>query len=254
LTADLVTIIRNLQRRGSRRRGSQAVLETTRLCEEALDARIEFVGAVYSPRLEQNPAGTGLLARLRSASMRLQEVSDQTIKDMADTDTPQGVLAVIKPRIWTLDEIPLDPPVRIVVLDGVRDPGNVGPICRSGFGLGAGGVVLLTGTARLAHPKVLRAAAGATFRFPVVESDVARLTDWLEAGAVELWAAASGAEDLRVVSLPPRVAIAIGNEGAGVGPDVKRLARRHVAIPLAPHADSLNAATAAALLLYEVLR
>lgn len=249
----LVSLVRNLQRRNPRRRSTTAVLESIRLCEEALDAGVKFTGVLVSPGLGRTKRGAALFGKLEEGSIRIEEVEDRTLRELADTDAPQGVLAVVEPREWHLDDLP-EGRARIVVLDGVQDPGNVGTICRTTFGLGGHGVVLLPGTAHVTNPKVLRAAMGSTFRIPVVSCEYADLMNWLRMSETTLWVADAAGADIRGSDVPARLALAIGNEGAGVTAPLVNSAERTVSIPLVSRADSLNAATAAAILLYEVAR
>lgn len=254
MSRSLVTLVRNLQRRNSRRRETAVILESIRACEEAMRAGVRFTGAVVSDSLTKTARGAALLQAFEQHGIRLEEVDGRTIKQLADTDSPQGVLAIAEPVEWTLDDVTLDRAVRIVVLDGVQDPGNVGTVCRTCFGLGARGVCLLPGTAALNHPKVVRAAMGTMFRLPTISCEPDQLGRWMKDQSVTLWAADAVGEDVRRLDAPERLAIAIGNEGAGLSEATRQMADRVVSIPLAAGADSLNAATAAAILLYEAIR
>jgi TrmH family RNA methyltransferase len=128
---------------------------------------------------------------------------------------------------------------------------------RSALGLGAAGVVALKGTAELTSPKVVRGSMGALFRLPAVATDAEALREWSAERGVELWTAAADGEPLEPGSARGHraaVGIVVGNEGAGVSPALEGAARRRVAIRLAPGAESLNVAIAAAILLREVAR
>jgi TrmH family RNA methyltransferase len=237
-----------------RRRQSTSVLEGVRLCEEAMDGSVEFIGAVVSPTLSRTERGAALRGSMAARGIPVEEVDDRTIRDIADTESPQGIVAVVEPRGWTLEDMSIGTGARVLVLDAVQDPGNVGTICRTAYGMGASGVVFLPGTARLTNPKVLRAGMGATFHFPVVQSDLDSFCTWLNEESMILWAADSVGNDIRGCTPPERLVLAIGNEGAGVSRTLLDLSERTVSIPLVGPADSLNAGTAAALLLYEVIR
>ena len=152
------------------------------------------------------------------------------------------------------------------MIDGVQDPGNVGTLIRTAHALGAAGTVVLRGTADPTSPKALRAAMGATFRHPVVLLDDAGFIAWARKHAVTLWAAAAdgtplhralgkgaGKGDAGSVDDGP-IAVIVGNEGAGIRPQLNAVAAQRVAIPLAQGAESLNVAVAAGILLYEVTR
>jgi TrmH family RNA methyltransferase len=253
----LLTTIRDLARRRGRERRRLALAEGIRLVEEALAAGIGVRGAAVSPALEGTPRGRALKLALAGRGVRLVEVAPAELDALADTEHPQGIVAVVEPRVWSLSDIPAAPGGAILVLDAVQDPGNVGTMLRTALGLGAAGVVALKGTAELTNPKVLRGSMGAAFRLPVVASDAEKFLAWAAERQVELWVTAADGTPLgprdREGSRPP-VALVLGNEGAGVGAALEAAARRRVAIPLAAAVESLNVAVAAGILLYEVTR
>ncbi|MBA2459410.1 MAG: RNA methyltransferase [Gemmatimonadales bacterium] len=176
---------------------------------------------------------------------------------MADTEHPQGVVAVIEPRRWRLEDLAPGAGSMLLVLDAVQDPGNVGAILRTALGLGAAGVVALKGTAELTNPKAVRGSMGALFKLPAVSADTEEFLAWARDRGVRIWITAAEGEPLGTTAgrrqLPP-VALVLGNEGAGVGPALEAAAERRVAIPLAAGVESLNVAVAAGIFLYEVMR
>jgi RNA methyltransferase, TrmH family len=253
----LQTIIRDLRLRRGRERRGLALAEGVRLVEEALAAGIALRGAAVSSTLETTTRGKTLRGALERAGVRLEEVSPDTLRALADTDQPQGIVAIIEPRRWALEHIDLGPRRPVLVLDGVQDPGNVGTMLRTALGLGAAGVVALKGTAELTNPKVVRGTMGALFRLPAVAADEATFLAWARARGAEVWAAAVDGEPVYALSARPSprpTALVIGNEGAGVSSSLAAAADRRVAVPLAGPAESLNAAVAAGILLYEVTR
>jgi TrmH family RNA methyltransferase len=173
---------------------------------------------------------------------------------LADTETPQGILAVAPIPFAGLDALRVDAePAVIVVLDAVQDPGNFGTLARTAEALGAAGVVALPGTVDAWNPKSVRAAMGSTFRLPVVPADWEALSPWLSSRGFITLAAAAGGEPLPQPR-PARAALVLGNEGAGVSEDTRARADRVVGIPIRGRAESLNVAAAGAILLYELLR
>ena len=250
----LLTTIRDLARRRGRERRGLALAEGVRLVEEALAAGVALRGAAVSPTLEGTPRGKGLKLALAGRGVPLVEVTPAELDALADTEHPQGVVAVVEPRIWSLAEVPTPRGAVVLVLDAVQDPGNVGTMLRTALGLGATGVVALQGTAELTNPKVLRGSMGAAFRLAAVAADTAAFLAWAGERGVETWVAAADGETIGPRSGPAPVALVLGNEGAGVTPALAAAARRRVAIPLAPGVESLNVAVAAGILLYEVTR
>ncbi len=255
--SSLQTMIRDLQRRRGRERRGLALAEGVRLVEEALGAGVPLRGAAISPALEGTPRGKALKSALERQGVRIEAMSDGELEGLADTEHPQGVVAVVEPRDWSLDDIAPAPGSPVLVLDGVQDPGNVGTLLRTAFGLGASGVIALKGTADLTNSKVVRGSMGALFRLPSASSDVAAYLAWAKARGVETWVAAADGEQIQPGSLRGHrglVGLAVGNEGAGVSAALDAGASRRVAIRLARGAESLNVAVAAALLLHEVAR
>jgi TrmH family RNA methyltransferase len=258
MAGSLLTTIRDLHRRRARDRRGLALAEGVRLVEEALAARVPIRGAAVAPGLEGTPRGSALKSALERAGVRVESVSDAVLETLADTEQPQGVVAVIEPREWRLEDIEPAPGRPVLVLDAVQDPGNVGTILRTALGLGGAGVVALKGTADLHNAKVLRGSMGALFQLPAVAADDADYLAWAKSTGVETWVTAADGEPLskRTGAHRPRapIALVLGNEGAGVGAALSAAAHRRVAIPLGPGVESLNVAVAAGILLYEVTR
>jgi TrmH family RNA methyltransferase len=248
-------MIRDLARRRGRERRGLALAEGIRLVEEALAAGIVIRGAAVSPALEGTTRGSALKAQLAARNVRLEEVAVEELDHLADTEHPQGIVAVIEPKRWSLAEIVVDAGGAVLVLDAVQDPGNVGTMLRTAHALGAAGMIALKGTADLTNPKVLRGSMGAAFRLPAVSAAEDEFLSWAAERGVAVWAAAANGEPLGRPTLPrPALALVVGNEGAGVSTGIAAAARRRVAIPLRAGAESLNVAVAAGILLYEALR
>jgi len=254
VSSSLQSTIRDLQLRRGRERRGLTLAEGVRLVEEALAAGVPVRGAAVSPALEGTPRGKALKAALVAKGARLEEVGDPELDQLADTEHPQGIVAIIEPARWGLHHIDLHRGGVVLVLDAVQDPGNVGTMLRTSQALGAAGVVALKGTAELTNPKVIRGSMGALFKFPAVSTDEPAFLEWSRASRLTIWATAADGVPLDRPDRPDRLALVAGNEGAGVGPGLSAAAQRRVAIRLVPGAESLNVAIAAAILLHEVLR
>ena len=232
--------------------------------EEALAAGLPFRGAVVAPELSRTQRGTALVAELEGHAIPVEEASARAFAQLADTDAPQGVVAVVEPRKWTPGDLALGPTGIALVIDGVQDPGNVGTLIRTAHALGAAVTVVLRGSADPLNPKALRAAMGATFRHPVVPLDDVAFIAWARQYGVTLWAAAADGTPLQRAwagsgkretgNLEGPIAVIVGNEGAGIRPQLNAVSAKRVAIPLAQGAESLNVAVAAGILLFEVTR
>jgi TrmH family RNA methyltransferase len=254
MASPLITQVRNLHRRKARKRTRFAVAEGVRLIEEALAAGVEIRGAVVAEPALAHPRTAGLARELASRAVAVEEVSDRLFDELSDSDSPQGILAVVQLPDWQLTDLDVTGGVTVVVLDGVQDPGNVGTLIRTAFALGGDGALLLPGTADPRNPKVLRGAMGASFRMPVVAVTDDGFASWLREAEVAAWVADSEGTDIARSTCPERLALVVGNEGAGVRPFMQGLAQHRVAIPLARGAESLNVAVAAGILLHEAVR
>ena len=185
--------------------------------------------------------------------VRAVEVPPDVFLSLSPAKTPQGTLCVCAMEARPLPER-LDGR-RCLVLDGVQDPGNVGTILRTADAFGADGVFLLPGCADLYHPRTVRATMGAVFRCPVWTCTAAELGDLLARSGLPLYGAAAreDAQDVRQVDLR-RFAAAVGSEGRGLSPEVLALCAGTVRIPMEAGRESLNAAMAAGILLWEAAR
>ncbi len=249
----VVTMIRDLKRRRGRERRGLALAEGVRLVEEVLAAGIPIRAIAVGPALEATSRGQALKVQLSGTGAPLIELADRDLAELADTEQPQGVVAVIAPPAWSLEALNPGTDGVVLVLDGIQDPGNVGTLIRTAHGLGAAGVIALKGTADVTNPKVLRGAMGSSFRLPVVPAEDGELEPWLSRHHAALWAAAM--DGIPLAGWKPKgvVALAVGNEGAGLRPELLARAAGRVGIPLRRETESLNVAVAAGILLFEVL-
>jgi RNA methyltransferase, TrmH family len=174
------------------------------------------------------------------------------------TETPQAVAALVEPFDWIWRDL-LEPddgrPPLILVLAGIQDPGNLGTIVRSAEAFGATGIVSLPGTVSAWNPKAVRASAGSVFRVPVIASNAEECFVRLSESNVKTCATAvREAKPIEKVNLAGAVAVLIGNEGNGVADDLVAKADAKITIPCPGPVESLNAAMAATVLLYEASR
>lgn len=184
---------------------------------------------------------------------RTVTVPGNLLKTLSTVESPQGVLAVCKvPSLVAPEALPGS---RYLVLDGMQDPGNVGTVWRTADAFGADGLFLLPGCADPYGPKTVRATMGACFRLPVWEIELEGLSARLSAASIPLRAAALGADtaDVRVVDWS-RAAAVIGSEGRGVSARVLAACASTVKIPMRERCESLNAAVAASVILWEMYR
>lgn len=229
--------------RAYRRDRGEYLCDGVKLLEEALRWEAPVVALAVE-------SGTVLPAL--PAAVRAVEVSADLLKSISPLDTPQKVLFSVK--------IPESAPPEdlegrtYLVLDGLQDPGNLGTILRTADAFEADGVFLLPGCADLWSPKTVRGAMGALFRRPVWRTEREELRTVLSRAGIPLIGAALGEHTADVRKLPVPAALAVGSEGRGLSPETLALCQGTVRIPMSPRCESLNAAVAAAVLLWERYR
>jgi TrmH family RNA methyltransferase len=248
-TNDRVKYVRALLRRRTRQQEGRFVVEGSRLVEEAVRTGVRPALTFYTQAWSEVPANQTLLQALSAQSDGIWMVTEAVMNACADTVTPQGVLAVVP--------IPHLPARRqnglLLVLDQVRDPGNLGTILRAAEASGCAGVIITPGTVDPYNPKVVRAGMGAHFRLPIEKLDWRKIRQ--RASGRSVWLADAAGElpyteaNWRVPSL-----LIIGGETTGASLQAQKLATCRVRIPMTGPVESLNAAMAATVLLFEAAR
>jgi TrmH family RNA methyltransferase len=239
-----------LANRKDRRHERLFVIEGVRLVEEALQAQAEVALVVYNrEQLMATERGVALVAQL-AALPHGYEVSPEVLQAVSDTVTPQGVVAAVR---WPTLEAPLHGVV--LVLDALQDPGNVGTLLRSAVATGISQVICTVGTADVYSPKVARAAMGAHFRLPIVQDVGWDQVPLLLSAADQVYAAVADASmPYYAADWRQSAALIIGNEANGVSEAGLAAATKQIAIPMSPGVESLNAAVAGSVILFEMQR
>jgi TrmH family RNA methyltransferase len=246
-------------------------VEGLRLTEEALRSGCRIEAVLFSENGERHRERLAPYIARPEIAFPVLHTTDRLFEGLADTEHPQGVAALVEPRIANFDDLVSTPqgacsPL-LVVLAGVQDPGNVGTILRTAAAFGATGAVTAasgqSGTASPFSPKALRASAGAALHLPVLPglSLSILLAQLKVAGISTLASSVHESQDADSPLLAPwqidwcaPVALLVGNEGAGLPIDIERNADARIRIPMASGIESLNAAAAAAVLFYEAAR
>ena len=227
-----------------RRQCGEFLCDSPKLLQEALLWGSELHTVVVTAGTEAPPLPKGV---------RLVEVPADVMKSVSPMETPQGTLCICAIHTEPLPEMLAGR--RYVVLDTLQDPGNVGTILRTADAFHADGMFLVNGCADLYNPKTLRATMGAVFRCPVWTVGVEELSALLKWSGIPLYGAALREDTLDARQADySRCAIAIGSEGRGLTEDVLALCDRTIKIPMSEHCESLNAAAAATVLLWEAAR
>ena len=227
-------------------------MEGVRAVEELLRSDLRIRGALVAPQLADAPRGAALLAQLRARGIDVADLAPLDFASAAETESPQGVLAVADIPSRSVETLVLPAVARLVVLDAVQDPGNVGTILRTAAALGACAVLAMPGTVDLWNAKVVRSAMGAHFQMPAFACEWDALDRLRRREGVVVWAADAGGTALDALVPPARLALLMGNEGAGPSPEGLARADAVAALPIGQLVESLNVAVATGIFLYQL--
>ncbi|HEY9650917.1 MAG TPA: RNA methyltransferase [Coleofasciculaceae cyanobacterium] len=253
----LIKEIKKLHKAKGRREQQLFLLEGTHLLEEACAVDYPLVTVCCTPDWQaRHPA---LWQEVIDRCQRAEVVSPEVLHAIATTVQPDGVVATAQQRqTWDVDRPPENPLLTGVglALETVQDPGNLGTIIRASAAAGTERLWLSTDSVDLENPKVLRASAGQWFRIPVtISPDLQDVVRQCQTQGIQVVATVPDASlSYWDINLQCPTLILLGNEGAGLKPDLVSLADRRVKIPLMPGVESLNVAIAAALMVYEAQR
>jgi RNA methyltransferase, TrmH family len=245
-------------------------LEGLRLIEDALAAGVRFETVAFTPALEASERGLRLMDELQKIPCRGAHVPPQVMEAIAETESPQGVAAIVSRPFHELAEVFAGPPTLVIIADGLQDPGNLGTIIRTAEAAGADCVVTTRDTVDPFNQKALRASMGSALRLPVVtDAKCAEALKLCRAGGITLIGTraspsrkpviedASRAEKTRAYTdadLTVPLAFILGREATGLDEQTAADADQFVFIPMRAEVESLNVSAAAAVLLYEAAR
>ena len=241
-----------VQKAKERRKDSVFVVEGPKMFEEA---PADWIYKVYvTQAFYDRHAADGVHAKLVETGFEL--VSDEVLAKMSDTKTPQGILCLVKWPQYSLHDLLIRRNGVFVVLEDLQDPGNLGTIIRTGEGAGIAGVIMTSNTVDIFNPKTIRATMGSIYRVPFVYvQDIAKALSELQAADITVYAAhLKGEHYYDAFDYTKGSAFLIGNEGNGLKEQTARLADTYVKIPMAGQVESLNAAIATTLFMYEAAR
>ena len=270
--AQVQRVIQYLNKGKKRKTDGVFVVEGIKMITEAPSASVVqlFVSASFARRMERDrhrvPPVQGRRGEMKrkeenrifSLPVKPEVVSDEVFARMSDTQSPQGVLAVLKQPGYTLEQL-LDGGKKaplLLLLEHLQDPGNLGTILRSAEGAGVSGVILSADSVDLFNPKVVRSTMGAIFRLPFFYAEnFSQTICEIKKKGIRIFAAdLEGSRDYDLEDYTAPSAFLIGNESRGLSEEAKALADRRIFIPMEGKLESLNAAVSAAVLVYEGAR
>jgi TrmH family RNA methyltransferase len=212
----------------------------------------------YTEEFGSTDEGAAILDRLAAGGSQpsaLIEVTSVVFAKIAGTETPQGILAVIAAKHMKISDLKLSASPLLAVCDGIQDPGNLGTIIRLSDAAGAEAVVVLPDSCDPYAPKAVRSSAGSIFNLPVVSCRREELVEYLSDKSIKLYIAEAKAEkSIYETDLRESCALAFGNESRGISAFLSERADGAIKIPILGKAESLNAAVAASICLYEAVR
>ena len=246
----LIKDIKKLKEKKYRISCNMFLVEGFRFAEEALNSGFEVVNIIISARGESKYINSGIKNKLQ-INTKVYGVSDSLFKSICDTDNPQGILAVVRNKSV---DIKYDHGFYMLA-DKIQDPGNMGTIIRTAHAAGALGVIITKGTVDIYNEKTLRATMGSIFKIPVIYDKDLSLVQKLKSEGFKLITSSLDTDkNFYDVNLKEKVIISVGNEGNGISTEVYAISDLKIKIPMPGGAESLNAAVAASIMMYEVVR
>ena len=254
-------ILKHVKKLGSvsyRAKSREFIAEGERLCNEALACNADISLAIMSETfIDEN---VNFQKKLDDLKVKVYTVPDKLFDDISKTDTPQGVLFVIKQANG--ENVNFADISRVLVLDGVAEPGNMGTIIRTAGAFGFSTIILVNSCVDIYNPKVVRSTMGGIFRSDFIRagcrgepcSPVDIIETLKSAGFKIIATALKNAVDINTINFDGKIALVIGNEANGVSSELLELSDVNVKIPMANGAESLNAAVAAGIVMYVVGR
>lgn len=253
-TNKLIKDIKLLHKKKGRWKEKCFFIEGIRSIEQCMSSRGEIKHIVYSSDL-LGEDGIDLLKDIEDKDYNIYEVTEKLFKEISDTDTPQGLLAVVEFKEYKLEDCFKEKNF-FIILDRVQDPGNLGTIIRTADAFGANGVIVTSGCVDVYNPKTIRSTMGSIFQIPIIHiDDILESISRLKDENISVISSSLATEKyLYDIDFKSDCALVIGNEAKGISEYVVEASDQLVKIPMSGDAESLNAAIASGVLMYEVLR
>lgn len=242
-----IKLVRALLGRAKERREENAfVVEGVRLVEEAVNSNWELRFALYDETLGER--GRSQLEGLRSRGVDVEMVSDSLMKSLSETETPQGLLAVLE-----FQQLPItNSPDFILIPDQIRDPGNLGTLLRSAAATGVQAVLPPPETTDAFASKVIRSGMGAHFRLPIHSITWEEIKEQIK--GLHIYLADMEGQSCWETDLRQPLALIVGSEAEGASDEARKLATQKISIPMTGNVESLNAGVAGSVLMFEIVR
>lgn len=243
-----------LRKRRRRDEQNKVLIEGEREVARAYAQGVTVHQLYVCPELT-SPSGKEWVKSLEGGAAEVIPCSRSVFEKISYRDGPDGVLAVVTPRMWALDEVPLSACPLVLAVERIEKPGNLGALLRHADAVGADAVLVCDPVTDVYNPNVIRASTGTLFSRPVIQVSSTEAIHWLKKHGIQIAAAIPETGRLYTeANLAGPTAVLLGAEHEGVSPEWRQAADIHLTIPMRGQADSLNVSAAGVLLLYEAIR
>ncbi len=260
---DLIKKVKSLKLKKYRELRKEFFVEGARIVKEALMSSAEIKEIIISEKASENEDIAETICMAIKLGCDIYTVSETVFKSISETTNPQGILATIKMADYDLEEMIIAKSIDVckcdkyfVILDEIKDPGNMGTIIRTADAAGFNGVIVSKGCVDVYNPKVLRSTMGSIFHIPInLSQDLSYALKEIKTQNIRVYAAhTKGNLYYYEADMTQSTAIVIGNEAFGISDKTMESADELISIPITGRAESLNASVAAGILMYEPLR
>ncbi len=253
-------LVRRARRTRDGKEAEHIFIEGSRLSEEVINSQLQIEDAIYTQKFSEHERGAELQRALVSRARRVVLADEKVFASLSDTKSPQGILLIARRPRTDFEAFARQPQnsksLLVLVLHGINNPANAGAILRVAEAVGADGVAATSGSTDLFSPKALRGAMGSSFRLPLWAGvEFKEVCGWCREKGLRLVCAHAAAHDLHTdVRWDAPCALVVGSEAGGLGKDEIAFADQLIKIPMRSPVESLNVATACAVILYEARR
>jgi TrmH family RNA methyltransferase len=254
ISKNLLKELLELQTKKGRKLKDKFLLEGARLCQEAIESDWKVEQIFYSLSFQESEAGRKILNLARPKKISMLLVQEKAINKIAETETPQGIVALVQKRNFSLKDVLAKSPAIILALDNIKDPGNLGTMLRTADAAGVGTVLLSQGSVELYNSKVVRTTMGSIFHLnPVNNLNFSLVIPELKNLGYRI-AATSPQSGRRIdhLDFSGKICLLIGNEAFGLSEEILKLSDLKITLPIFGKAESLNAAVACGIILYQI--
>ncbi len=247
---------KSLQIKKYRDKSNQYLIEGLKIVNEALSSNVNLRMILFSAEQSENNDIKDILAKVEPLDIQIYRVDNKIFKDIAETESSQGIISIVDKPVYKLNNVLDKKNLRIIVLDEVSDPGNLGTIIRTADACNYDAVLLSKGCVDVYNGKTVRAAMGSLFHLPIIQNiEIKETVELLKKNFVTIYGAhVHKGEACYDIDYDGRFAVIIGNESTGLSKESLDSIENMIRIPMPGHAESLNASVAASIIMYESIR